>query len=206
MCASCPLYNFRENNTDFTRVFCDNVMGPQVFDAIDQDTAALGSASMLTEWGMCDPTLPDGVIECDSVQSHADAHLQSWAWWDYAGLECYNSSGAPIPEYVAMMSRTYAKAIAGVPQNMSFDRVSGAFSLCYTLATGNPGAWSGSPEDVPVAQTTEIYYHSASFYPRGVKLWTTPNVNASVADNITIAVVPASLSSSGVACVNVTAL
>lgn len=54
--------------------------------------------------------------------------------WNYAGLECYGPGGAPIPEYVALLSRTYAQAIAGVPVSMSFNRTTALFTLCYTLA------------------------------------------------------------------------
>lgn len=47
----------------------------------EQDTATLGGASMLTEWGECDAREEDGAIECDNVQSGADKHFQGWAWY-----------------------------------------------------------------------------------------------------------------------------
>ncbi len=48
-------------------------------------------------------------MESGTIQGLADKHLQGWAWWGYAGLECYDTKGVPIPQYVAMMSRTYAQ-------------------------------------------------------------------------------------------------
>ena len=105
--------------------------------------------------GECNPTLEQGAAECDSVQSGADKHFQSWSWWNYAGedrccvsvdsadavvgwcpcvepsearvvrlatscqcrcnvvgpgLEIYDrDTGKPIPQFVNMLSRTYAQ-------------------------------------------------------------------------------------------------
>jgi endoglycosylceramidase len=47
----CPLYDDSQNATIITRVVCDDVMGPLVYEAIDKDVAMLGGSSMLTEWG-----------------------------------------------------------------------------------------------------------------------------------------------------------
>jgi hypothetical protein len=59
--------------------------------------------------GDIDPRTPSGFVESGTIQGLADKHLQGWAWWGYAGLECYDAKGVPIPQYVAMMSRTYAQ-------------------------------------------------------------------------------------------------
>lgn len=126
--------------------------------------------------------------------------------WNYAGLECYNSSGQAIPQYVQLLSRTYARAIAGVPISMAFNRTTGQFGLCYTLpASLSQLTLTGSLETTPTSQVTEIYHNPPAFYPNGVSITTSPNVVATVSGKL-ILVVPASGANPGdTACVSITA-
>lgn len=67
----CPTYHFMDPsaNTNVTRFLCDDLIDKSVFDSIQYDIDATGGASMLTEWGECDPSYEAGAIECDAVQS-----------------------------------------------------------------------------------------------------------------------------------------
>jgi len=193
----CPLYQTEGNNSVVTMDLCDDVLAPTMFDSVMDDMKTLGGASMLTEWGEIDPRTPSGFVESGTIQGLADKHLQGWAWWGYAGLECYDAKGVPIPQYVAMMSRTYAQAIAGTPISMSFNATTGDFSLCYTLPTSLQSLST-------LATTTEVYYNPSSHYPTGARVATTANVVANTTANM-VYVTPSSASASGIACVNITA-
>jgi hypothetical protein len=119
-------------------------------------------------------------------------------------LECYTSNGTAIPEYVAMLSRTYARAIAGIPSTMTFNKTTSNFTVCYYLPTINEGEWKpvGVVESTPIGLQTEIYHNPAVFYPGGAAITTTPNVVASVVGNI-VTVVPSATANSGeLACVS----
>ena len=65
-------------------------------------------------------------------------------------------------------ARTYARAIAGRPLNMSFDHGSGAFALCFE--TSNKIDTSVAP--------TEIFASTFYRYPNGAAVSTTPNLVA----------------------------
>jgi Glycoside hydrolase family 5 C-terminal domain len=124
--------------------------------------------------------------------------------WNYAGLECYNSNGTAIPEYVALMSRTYARAIAGIPSSMAFNKTTSNFTLCYNLPSMNVDEWkpTGSVQSTPISQQTEIYHNPSVFYPGGAVITTSPNVVASVVGNLVLVVPSASANPGELACVS----
>merc|ERR1719186_1067055 len=91
-----------------------------------------GSASMLTEFGICEPNydLPDslGNIECNFVLRQADKHLESWTYWDTAsGGVFWDGEGNPREEVVKVFSRPYPVATAGKPISINFDHQTGDF-------------------------------------------------------------------------------
>jgi endoglycosylceramidase len=99
--------------------------------------------------------------------------------WTY-GL--YNSSGGLNVELVKVMSRTYARAVAGHAVSMFYDTQSGDFELEYEM-------------DPTCTQPTEIYLNEALNYPMGYKVTISPDVATwkRVAENI-IHIMPATSS------------
>jgi len=96
----------------FDRVTCDAMFGPKVFDQCREDVSQLGGSYMLTEWGQgCDPTTPEGSLECNAVMDLADSHLTSWIDW-YWGEHLEGSGFDATDEAVAVFSRTYAQVDA----------------------------------------------------------------------------------------------
>ena len=92
-----------------------------VFNTVSARAGELGgSATMLTEWGLCNPDsdhpdeagdwsvvstlwllLSSGSVECHFVMDEADKHLQSWSYWDTAyGDILWDDDGNVIPEAV----------------------------------------------------------------------------------------------------------
>jgi endoglycosylceramidase len=96
-----------------------------------------GPAELLTEFGATTDTADLGRITAD-----ADANLVGWIYWqwiDYDDPTGSHSSAlwpprAATASQLAVLSQTYATAVAGVPTSMSFDPASGAFSLRYRAA------------------------------------------------------------------------
>merc|ERR1711871_1606129 len=90
--------------------------------------------------------------ECINVQEKLDKHLFSWT--DYG-----NSQGAtwePSTDQQATWARTYARAVAGRPVNMTFDIRSPTkdFEFCYEL-------------NLDIDAPTEVFASSAFHYPGG---------------------------------------
>jgi endoglycosylceramidase len=93
-----------------------------------------GPGWMLTEFGATTDT-----SDLERVTADADAHLIGWMYWQwlrYQDPTGSHSSGlwpptSSTPAMLSVLSRTYAKAIAGTPVAMSFDPSSGRFSLEY---------------------------------------------------------------------------
>lgn len=116
----------------FERLTCDGVLGPLVFDTVIKDIQRTGGGAFLTEFGLCEP---DGnndtqTMECEFVLSQADAHLQSWAYWD---SEFFTPNGDVKYDVVRGFARVYATAIAGTPLSMTFNANTRQFSLAYEI-------------------------------------------------------------------------
>ncbi|XP_078583548.1 endoglycoceramidase-like [Branchiostoma floridae x Branchiostoma japonicum] len=123
---------------EYKRVLCDEILGPKMFSAVQEDLKTLGGGSFLTEFGLCwpnasEPTYPD-TIECGFVLKKADSSLQSWTYWDATpGPQVFwDHTGRAIPERVSLFARTYARAVAGVPTVMTFDIDTSHFQLTFT--------------------------------------------------------------------------
>lgn len=74
---------------------------PQMFEATKQTANNLKSGRFMTEFGIC---VPDGnpnsinTVECNAVMNGADAHLQSWTYWD---REFFDKNNEPIATHVS---------------------------------------------------------------------------------------------------------
>ena len=104
----------------------------------------------------------------------ADKHLFSWTDWYFGGH--LNDNWSISDTAAEFFSRTYAKSIAGRPQEMHFNVTSKEFKLCYSLA--EEGTVTNSPE-------TEIYASFDRVYPKGLRINTTPNVELAQVLNAT---------------------
>ena len=121
---------------------------------------------MMTEWGGDDCGGSDArkQAECIFVQDLADRHLQSWALWGMFDDQDF-ADGALTPQKSDVLSRSYAQAVAGSVVNMTFDKASRAFQLCYEL-------------DASIEEPTVIYIAAAIFYKDNPVITTTANVIA----------------------------
>ncbi|CAF1045031.1 unnamed protein product [Adineta steineri] len=126
----------------FDRVLCDDIEGPALFDSTLIDVKQLGGSSFLTEFGGCDDS-PTCDEQLNWAMKNADRFFQSWAYWG----NVYNNM-----KNVKLITRPYARAIAGQPNMMNFDVESRLFSLTYYL-------------DISIKKATEIYVPSL-VYPK----------------------------------------
>lgn len=139
------------------------------WDAVSsrQDSAKqLGGGIFLSEFGACSGSDPC-IAEINRITNAADRSLQSWCYWQFkynhdittvAGPEegFYGLDDSLMERKVAALSRTYAPAVAGVPELMRYEPRTGAFRLRYTAVDGT----------LP----TEVFFNQRMNYPEGYKL------------------------------------
>lgn len=131
--------------------------------ALDQ-AADMNGVALMSEWGATDNVR---AIEIDAAA--ADEHLMGWMHWAYKqwndpttadeaqGLFADDADLDSVKqEKLRTLVRTYARATAGTPQQMSFDAHSGAFSFSYL-------------PDRSISLPTEIFV-SPLHYPDGYDL------------------------------------
>jgi endoglycosylceramidase len=122
------------------KAVCDHTVAPLVFSAVAKETARLGGAAMMTEGLACDFDTPGSAAECQRVMADLDAHLFSWT--DYGVSQ--GSLWQPTAAQQVGWARTYARAVAGTPLNMSFDHVTKRFDFCFE-------------SDASISAATEIF-------------------------------------------------
>jgi endoglycosylceramidase len=139
------------------RTICDDIIGSQVMPNVQREIMRLGGSSFLTEFGLCSP---DGnaesldTVECNFILDQADAHLQSWTYWDSTFFDDSESGKGNINwDVVRSFSRVYAQAVSGIPVNMNFNLTSRLFNLSWII-------------DPSISQPTEIFL-PLLHYPRG---------------------------------------
>jgi len=116
-----------------------------------------GPSSLLTEFGAT-----TDASDLARITADADAHLTGWIYWQwllYDDPTGSHTSGlfppsAPTAAMLPVLSRTYAKAVAGVPTTESFDPVTGAYTLRYRAAPA-------------VSEPTVVFVPLAEHYPAG---------------------------------------
>eukprot|EP00050_Salpingoeca_kvevrii_P001294 m.166711 g.166711 ORF g.166711 m.166711 type:complete len:499 (-) comp10338_c0_seq5:67-1563(-) len=180
----CPFYHEGDVPSVFTKVMCDKIATPEVMRAVTEDVKGFGGASMMTEWVNCDPNSDAGRNECNTIMDNADKLLQSWAIWDILHLW---QNGPQTLRHQQTFSRTYAMAVAGLPQTHMFDPSTSKFVLTYELRSAQPNI---------EAMTTIIYANMKIHYPHGAKVTTSPGVQYTITGNL-IKIVPTSSVANG---------
>jgi len=122
-------------------------------------------AGFMTEFGAVGDD-PQELGQVGKLLGTADAHFQSWTYWQWKRFEdlttanakeaLYDDNGQLERAKLAALSRTYAQAIAGRPQRMAFDPATAAFELVY------------APE--ALGAPTEVYLNEPVHYPDGVAI------------------------------------
>lgn len=154
------------------------------FRARTNDAKRLHVASMLTEF---ERSTSDSQNTTDGFVKTADAcdsHLQSWTMWEYKTFcketeETLNSdsqaalfgscktgygehliwsdNGTQNMEASRKLARTYARAVAGSTQSMSFNTTTGDFRMKFSV-------------DTSIDAPTEIFAHYTLNYPSGIDI------------------------------------
>ena len=125
---------------------------------------------MFTEFGACF----DGDRCATEINNSVDAFdlgLSSWAYWQYKSFAdftttggtaegMFNSDGTPQAQKLKAITRTYAHAFQGTPEEMFFQTANASFKTSFSL-------------DKTIDGLTEIYLNEALNYPDGYKLTVT---------------------------------
>ena len=142
------------------KILCDAAIAPAVFSSVGEDIRRLGGAQMMTEGMACSQDNATQQQECIAVQNDLDRHLYSWT--DYGDSQGSLWTVHPLQQKV--WARTYARAVAGTPINMTFDVDSAAFEFCFHT-------------DPTIQAPTEIFASTLHHYPAaGPKVTSTPNL------------------------------
>ena len=150
-----------------------------LFKAVNADITRVGGSAMMTEGLSCDSTNESTVQECVNVMNDLDKNLFSWT--DYG-----DSQGAlwqPSELQRSVWARTYARAIAGKPLNMTFSSDTKAFELCYAI-------------DTAIKAPTEVFTSLKYSYPAGASLRTTTNLVATPSGDV-VSVMPTASAKAG---------
>lgn len=133
-----------------------------------------GVGGFMTEFGAIRQN-PGALKHVERLLDKIDAHLQSWAYWQFKYYEDYTTADSAEPLYnrdgtlevekLKVLSRTYAQAVAGVPINMGFDSKSADFYFIYEANA------TQAVQNLP----TEIYLNEALHYPGGFDIEVLPS-------------------------------
>ncbi|MGH8461940.1 MAG: cellulase family glycosylhydrolase [Stenotrophobium sp.] len=116
------------------------IIEPRTMGNAATQTAAMGAASLMTEFGAS-----DDLTDIGRVAQLADQNLVGWTYWSYktfgdptgsAQAESLFSNDSDLSTLkqakAVLLIRPYAQAIAGAPTAMAFDTTSKIFTLSYT--------------------------------------------------------------------------
>ena len=120
---------------------------------------------MMTEGLACNQDNETQQQECIAVQNDLDSNLFSWT--DYGDSQGEVWDVHPVQQ--RLWARTYARAVAGTPINMTFDIMDQVkpFEFCFLV-------------DRRIQAPTEVWTSSRFHYPRGVVVTQSPNLNVVV--------------------------
>lgn len=138
-------------------------METKTFDNADAHVMQTQEAQLMTEFG----ATPDTRV-ITRLTTDADQHMTSWLWWTYdegTGLDpSKNPPDQNLDQAVAnLLVRAYPRAIAGTPQNWSFDATGKTFTLTYTTQRVDGSG------DFPAGSLTEIFLPQRQ-YPNGYRV------------------------------------
>ncbi|EGC38983.1 hypothetical protein DICPUDRAFT_148335 [Dictyostelium purpureum] len=133
------------------------------FEGAMDDLKRTGGGGFMTEFGAVSNET-NSIDMLNYLTGHADKYLQSWTYWQLKYYNDITTAGSTeslylpngeldIPKITAL-SRTYAQAIAGVPQAMKYDTTDATFTLTYTI-------------DTTITQPTIVYLNEQLQYPNG---------------------------------------
>lgn len=123
------------------------------------DVKRLKTAGILSEFGAVDTSDPIHLKYLDAMMDGVDEQLHSWTYWYMTVAEDGSNNEAKT------LARSYARVVAGVPLSQSFDSASAHFSLTFRA------------EDLGVKET-EVFFHSAFYYPNGINWSVSPEGGA----------------------------
>lgn len=142
---------------------CDG-FGPRVFDQARAQADRMNGVELLTEFGATDQ-----VEVLEQVMTLSEQRLVGWQYWAYKNwrdptTESQTSGSQSLflhdddlstvkLDKLRVLSRTYPQATAGIPQALSFDPATGAFSYRYRARAASA--------------PTEIFVPLALHYPNG---------------------------------------
>lgn len=137
---------------------------PRMFSSVKNFASGLKSGRFLTEFGTC---VPDGnpasmnTIECNTIMNAADAHFQSWAYWNAL---FFDDADKPILKQVKPFVRMYPMTTAGAPMNLTFDTVTGKGFYAFTTTAVTVNLAKRGEAIASVYMPLELYYqHGFSF-------------------------------------------
>ncbi|KAJ3092327.1 hypothetical protein HK102_008477 [Quaeritorhiza haematococci] len=139
------------------------------------DVQRLGCGMMLTEFDIAWAN-GEGIPRLYEYLSKADDFLQSWIGWEYKPffpMTGYGDSlfdpetGEIRHEMVRIYARTFAHAVAGHLQSVSFDMKTGVFRMQYLPSMDEDGSNGNSGDGEDLSRVTEIRIHRSLWYPRG---------------------------------------
>ncbi len=144
------------------KLLCDAAIAPSVFRAVGKDIDRIGGAAMMTEGLACNQDNETQQQECIAVQNDLDSHLFSWTDYGDSQGEAWDVHSVQQ----RLWARTYARAVAGTPINMTFDIMNPAkpFEFCFLV-------------DRRIQAPTEVWTSSRFHYPRGVAVTHSPNLH-----------------------------
>eukprot|EP00937_MAST-01D_sp_MAST-1D-sp2_P001081 g1081.t1 len=147
--------------------------------AVAKSLRATNGGGFLTEFGAVSQSDLDLEL-ITSMLDPADAHMQSWAYWNFksfdditttgkadGGESFYNRDGSLQQGKLRALTRAYARAVAGVPTKTAFENSTGDEVFTLEFAVARPGT-------VSAGARTEIFAHRALHYPDGVDVAITP--------------------------------
>jgi endoglycosylceramidase len=190
-----------------------------VFQNAEKRSSTTGDALLLTEFGATDDR-----AALLGVLTLADRNMMSWQEWHYCGCDDPTTTGSGDKQAIVLdpskpptgdnlktstldaITRPYPQAVAGTPDNWSFDPDSKAFSLEYSTARADDPTRSFGPgTETEIAMPARQYPDGYAADVRGGAIRSAPGaavlrvVACTATDRMAVTVVPGGTSQSSCA-------
>jgi len=113
--------------------FCNDNLLPKMLNSTRSNLERTGGGAILTEFGICKTWENRIDVECNTFLDLCDEYLMSWVDWDYSDLLWYDKEDVLRKAKAVDYVRTYARAVAGEPVSMLYDRRTHHFRFIYTV-------------------------------------------------------------------------